>query len=85
VEALTIFAESVLSIVPRGFPAYVRIFHPARLDRRRVCWAEIAHANGKHAHAGMQLCALTDSKPYGGAKQPGVDDLGTGRAACPAS
>src|SRR5581483_9643633 len=29
VAALTTFAESVLSLVPSGFAAYVRIFHPA--------------------------------------------------------
>jgi hypothetical protein len=54
------FAESVLSLVPAGFDAYVRVFHPARARSGAVItWAEIAAANGKHAHAGMQLAALT--------------------------
>jgi hypothetical protein len=53
------FAESVLSFVPSGFESYVRVFHPASLDGRPVTWADIAVANGKRAHAGMQLNALT--------------------------
>src|SRR5579862_7410629 len=57
------FAESVLSLVPSGFDAYVRVFH---LGYRRkdgasepVRWAEIAAATGTRAHAGMQLTAIT--------------------------
>lgn len=53
------FAESVLSLVPAGFPAYVRVFHPAFLAGAPVGWAEIAAATGKRAHPGMQLPALT--------------------------
>jgi hypothetical protein len=49
--------------VPRGFPAYVRVFHHAhRLEGDElvhVSWDEIAAAKGRTPHAGMQLCALT--------------------------
>jgi hypothetical protein len=59
------FAESVLSLVPAGFESYVRIFHPAVRaighELEQVRWAEIAAANGRQAHAGMQLTALTGS------------------------
>lgn len=68
-------AQSVLSLVPGGFDAYVRVFHPARLrSGQAVTWTEIATANRREAHAGMQLDALTgiDSiyEP-----QPGVFDI----------
>jgi hypothetical protein len=56
------FAESVLSLVPAGFPSYVRIFHPlsnpAHPGPDGTTWAELAAANGKRAHAGMQLNAI---------------------------
>lgn len=57
------FAESVLSLVPAGFPAYVRMFHPAyKLAGGRdvaVRWSEIATASGACTHPAMQLSALT--------------------------
>lgn len=51
----------VCSIVPAGFPAYARIFHPSfkwnistgRIDRV-LSWAETAEETGKIAHALMQ-------------------------------
>ena len=46
-------------LVPRGFEACVRVFHPARLDGEPVTWAEIAAANGTVPHARMRLEALT--------------------------
>lgn len=52
------FAESVLSLVPAGFPAYVRVFHPMRIDQSRMSWAEIAHTHGKRVHPGMQAHAI---------------------------
>lgn len=58
VEALTTFGESVTSLVPAGFEAYVRIFHPGAQDGCRLSWAKIAAQRGRVAHAGMQLPAL---------------------------
>jgi hypothetical protein len=78
VGSLTTFAESVLSLVPAGFAAYVRIFHPAYRGTETstvlVRWAEIAEANGARAHAGMQLPALTGSFRYEENGQPLVFD-----------
>ena len=76
------FGECVLSLVPAGFPRYLRVFHPAeRLttaagSRRaeQVRWAEIAAANGKRVHAGMQLAALTGSDGSVEQGQAGVFD-----------
>jgi hypothetical protein len=57
------FGESVLSLVPAGFEAYVRVFHPAARaigrELKPVRWTEIAAANDRRTHAGMQLTALT--------------------------
>jgi hypothetical protein len=84
VAALRTFGISVLSIVPEGFPSYVRVFHPAyRLDpntpepsetRRPVRWAEVADANGTRFHPGSQWPALTGSYSSVNQSQPGVFD-----------
>lgn len=82
VAALTTFGESVLSLLPGGFPAYVRVFHPAhRQDPekssrrgRPVRWSEIAAANRTEAHPGMQLSGLTGFYHYLGDGQRGVYD-----------
>ncbi len=58
VESLTTFAESVLSLVPAGFDAHVRVFHRGRHGGRPLRWAEIAAEHGRVAHAGMQLGAI---------------------------
>jgi hypothetical protein len=73
----------VTALVPEGFPAYVRVFHPAyRRDgvsqiwdtRTLVRWSEIAGANGTRVHAGMQLGALTGSDRFQLQGQPGAYD-----------
>src|SRR4051812_38936935 len=84
VAALRTFGESVLSLVPGGFPRYVRVFHPAyRFDpqspdpwgtRTPVRWAEVAATNGTHFHAGAQWLALTGSYAFFRDPQPGVYD-----------
>ncbi len=63
VTGLRGFGESVLSVVPAGFPTYVRVFHPAYrgplANPMPVRWAEIAETHAKRYHAGMQLSAVT--------------------------
>jgi hypothetical protein len=75
------FAASVLSLVPAGFQAYARVFHPAgRRDPDRwtaVPWRAVAEANGRVAHRAMQWCSLVGSCSLaaGGKRpQPGVWD-----------
>jgi hypothetical protein len=58
VDGVRGFAESVVSLVPTGFPAYVRIFHPVHIDGVQMTWAAIAHANGKRVHPGMQIHSI---------------------------
>jgi hypothetical protein len=82
VAGLRGFGESVLSLLPVGSPAYVRVFHPAYRQATRdgrpvvrpVRWKEIAAANARDAHPGMQLGALTDSYDSSHPSQPGVFD-----------
>jgi hypothetical protein len=77
VERVRGFAESVLSLVPAGFEAYGRIFHPAwRWDpTTRVSWREVAEANGRVAHRTMQWESITGAlRFYHGDHQPGIWD-----------
>jgi hypothetical protein len=56
------FARSVLSLVPDGFPCYVRLFHPCLIagpaGPRQVRWREVAAANRKTVHAGTQFTTV---------------------------
>jgi hypothetical protein len=77
VEGLRGFAESVLSLVPAGFEAYARIFHPAWTyePEAPVRWRDIAQANGRTAHRMMQWPSITGSyRFYQNQSQPGVWD-----------
>ena len=67
------FAENVGSIVPHGFDAYARLFHPASLDGAPVSWGDVARANGKVMHAEAQLEAISGVDPRRAA-QPGLWD-----------
>jgi hypothetical protein len=60
-ERIIGFARDVGSVVPHGFEAYARVFHP--LDDGR--WTDRAARNGRIAHAEMQLHLI--SSPAGAA------------------
>jgi hypothetical protein len=72
----------VNSIVPAGFDAYVRVFHPAadlgaaddRSQDVAVTWREIARRCGTTAHPRMQLHALTGTWDAFYRAVPGVYD-----------
>lgn len=76
VAGLRGFGESVLSLVPAGFPSYVRVFHPAYRPAGAkivpVRWSEIAVATGAVAHPAMQSGALTGSYDSLHDAMPGV-------------
>lgn len=74
------FAKSVHSLVPSGFAAYARVFHPGYRNVsgggvRLVRWAEIAAATGAYMHAGAQLDAINRGE-FPSAPQPGIYDHG---------
>jgi hypothetical protein len=68
-ERVVGFALNVVSLVPSGFEAYARVFHPANLfttDGTRnqdVRWAEVARMTGRTAHRMMQWHSLVGSFP----------------------
>jgi len=61
-ERLHPFAQDAGSIIPPGFDAYARVFHPAmrRVDQTEVpvTWREIADSNLRVHHPQMQFGAL---------------------------
>ncbi|MGO4807440.1 hypothetical protein AB4089_20235 [Arthrobacter sp. 2MCAF15] len=71
---------SDLNVVPRGFPAYARVFHPARRDRPTgedggpVTWAEVARVFGKSMHPLAQYHRLAG--PEVGERQEVLDSSG---------
>jgi hypothetical protein len=74
------FEHDVGSLLPLTFGAYARVIHPATRDTPdgdavEVSWSEVAAANGRIAHAGMEWVAITgDPKFMTGGAQPGVWD-----------
>ena len=87
VAAVRDFDHMLGSLVPPVFEAYARVFHPGtRYDESadaagvagpgvEVSWAQVAAANGRQAHAGMQWVAITGSWAYHhGQSQPGIWD-----------
>jgi len=75
------FAQDAGAIIPPGFDAYARIFHPA--SRRAVqmevpvTWREIADANLRVHHPAMQFGALVarvGTSAIGRESQPGLFD-----------
>ncbi|MCK9894096.1 hypothetical protein [Frankia sp. AgB32] len=58
------FDVTVGSLVPLGFPAYARVFHPACLDDAEVSWTTVAHGNDRVAHPSMEWISITGSWRY---------------------
>ena len=72
VERLTDFAVNVLSVVPSGFEAYARVFHPAskvtctadmaqESTSEPLRWADVAELTGRTAHRLMQWASIQGS------------------------
>jgi hypothetical protein len=61
------FAKNVGSIVPTGFEAYARIFHPATGGAQypgvEVRWSEVAATTGRVVHPEMQFHAIATPVP----------------------
>jgi hypothetical protein len=68
------FAVDTGSVIPRGFEAYCRIFHPVRKSapgRDSASWAEVAAGNGIIVHPEMQIHTI--SHPVGSGPPPPYD------------
>ena len=77
VERLTMFGADVLSIVPSGFEAYARVFHPASRVTytsdggarffsdisEPLRWSEVAALTGRRAHRAMQWPSIQGANP----------------------
>ena len=73
VERLQGFAVNVLSIIPSGFEAYARVFHPAskvtctadmaQSISEPLRWADVAELTGRTAHRTMQWANIQGSHP----------------------
>jgi hypothetical protein len=86
--------QHVSSLLPTGYAAYARIFHPAYLyeepttvrGRPRedpVRWSAIAERNGRHAHPGMQWPAIIDATPGPAYVQPGLWNVAPNEGSLP--
>ena len=79
-ERLHPFAQDAGAIIPPGFEAYARIFHPATRQVGQqtlpVTWREIADANLRVYHSEMQFGALVAlvGTPGVAREQPGLFD-----------
>jgi len=67
VPRLNAFGSGVTSVVPDGFPAYVRILHPARSrSGASVCWEQIAAWSGRTMHRLAEFHRIADPLPAHG-------------------
>jgi hypothetical protein len=77
-ERLHPFAQDAGSIIPPGFAAYARIFHPAmrRVGQAEipVTWREIADSNLRVHHSQMQFGAIAGGSALKHGSQPGLWD-----------
>lgn len=78
VDRIHPFAQDVGSIVPEGFEAFARVFHPAGRteggETVAVRWSEVAEANGRIAHPEMQWPTIAMREPYSNWRHPGLWD-----------
>jgi hypothetical protein len=68
VERWGVFPE----LIPHGFEACARVFHPAELDGRPVTWAEIAGRMGTVAHPLMEFASITRRTEFDWTAEPGL-------------
>ena len=76
------FAQDVGSVIPLGFAAYARLFHPVEVDlSRRERWSDVAARTGRIVHSEMQFHMIaaprgqTPSVDYNRGNQPKTGTL----------
>ena len=71
----------VEALLPRGYAAYARLFHPAMTqDDQQVRWSTVAEWSGKIHHRLMSFEGISVPKPgYGSTDRPWADDPWKGR------
>jgi hypothetical protein len=87
VERLGEFGADVNSVVPSGFDAYLRLFHPASRfvdgEEAAVTWTQVAAANGRVVHAEMQWANVSGVEEHSGESAPGLWDAEPGVGTLP--
>ena len=75
-EGLSNNFAHVDALVPRGYAAYGRLFHPASgEDKRQVRWSEVAAWAGSVAHPLMAFEGVSAPKPgYGAGARPWLQE-----------
>lgn len=78
VDRLRTFGVNVASIIPEGFEAYGRLFHPAYRRKGEatvpVTWSEVAAASGRAVHPEMQWEGVSGVPLHGETPPSGVWD-----------
>ena len=76
------FAQDIGSVIPQGFAAYARLFHPVEIDgSRRERWTAVAARNRRIVHSEMQFHMIaaprgqTPSVDYNRGNQPRMGTL----------
>ena len=79
------FGQDIGSVIPGGFGAYARLFHPVGVDEsRRERWSEVAARTGRIVHPEMQFHMIaaprgqTPSVDYNRRNQPRMGTLHLG-------
>ena len=79
------FGQDIGSVIPGGFGAYARLFHPVEVDEsRRERWSDVAARNGRIVHSEMQFHMIatprgqTPSVDYNRRNQPRMGTLHLG-------
>ncbi len=79
VASLRGMGKSVLSLVPAGFPEYVRVLHPAyrrhRGQRSAVTWAQVADCGGLRTTPGAFASEIDFKSTYIGAGRACAEQL----------
>ena len=80
VERIHGFAVDVGSVIPEGFPAYARLFHPAArsadVGEVPVSWSEVAATRGRTVHPEMQWANIAGAELHGPSPDPELWERG---------
>ena len=75
--------HTVAALLPDIFPAFARVFHPARTsDGLPVRWDAVARANGRHAHSTMEWGSIVGA--WNATGQDGLWSRSPSRGSLPA-
>lgn len=72
VDRLHAFGQDVGSVVPAGYQAYARLFHPVDDQPNNTKrWSDVARRNGRIAHPQMQFHLVSSDRDHRTTDQKG--------------